>query len=61
MYVNLCFRSGPCLAEYNGADIFQIGLAVFEKITKMCENGAKKCQTAFDFRGFPISNPANPT
>ena len=59
----MCFLSSPCNDEYNGTNIFQIGLVVFEKITKVCENGAKKCLTDSDFWEFPsLTQPkSNPT
>ena len=60
MYENFCFRSSPCLDEYNGTDIFQIGLVVVsQKVAKMCENGAKKCLTASDFGDFPPPTQPN--
>ena len=49
-----------CQSNANsGINIMQIGPVVFEKKTKISENGPKKCLliTGSDFGEFSISNP----
>ena len=60
MHLNLCFLSNPCNDEYNDTNFVQIGPVVFEKLARMSEIRAKKCQTGSDSGEFPVSK-SNPT